>query len=409
MIAKRSLWINLCLINLCIVALLGFALRSKIVFSLPALNYRNFLSAHSHFAFAGWAGLSLITFLIYNLLPQTLAQKKTYQGVLIGIEVSALGMALTFPAMGYNLLSIILSSLYIFVTFYFAPIFIKDLLRQPVDKTARLLSIAAIASLIISTIGPLGLAYILIAKSSNSILYRDSIYAFLHFQYNGFFTLCVFALFINHVVRKGVALSAQARRFALFLCLSVPPALFLSLLWHDNPIFYSIAAVGCILMLLTLFYFIAWLRQLKANTFFTEPLARILWRLGAFSFCLKMLLNVGTIFPKLGQAVYGDRPVIIGFLHLVFLGFLTFFLLAMLVEYGYFKKCGSTVRYPFVVFGIGIIVNEILLGLQGFGILFQTTTFVFSWLLWGSSILLFTGALLVLMARLRSSDEIVRK
>jgi hypothetical protein len=408
MAIKRSFWINLCLINLCIVALLGVTLRSKIVFSLPALNYRHFLSAHSHFAFGGWAGLSLITLLIYNLLPPELAQKKKYQGVLMGIEVSALGMALTFPAMGYTTLSIFFSSLYIFVTFYFAPVFIKDLLRYPANKTVRLLSIAAIGSLIVSAIGPLGLSYILIAKSSNSILYRDSIYTFLHFQYNGFFTLAVFALFVNHMVRKGIALSAHARRFALFLVLSVPPALFLSLLWHGKAVFYGIATVGCVLMLLSLFYFIAWLRQLKRNVLFTEPLARILWALAAFSFGLKMLLSVGTIFPELGQAVYGDRPVIIGFLHLVFLGFLTFFLLAMLVEYGYFKKRGRTVRYPFIVFGLGIIANEVLLGMQGLGNLLRTTMAAFNWLLWGSSILLFSGALLVLIARLRSSNETIR-
>lgn len=405
MFTKKSFWINVCLVNLCIVALFGFTLRSKILFSLPALNYRNFLSAHSHFAFAGWAGLGLITLLIYELLPQQLAQQRKYQWILIGIEVSALGMAFTFPFVGYNAASIVLSSLYIFVTFYFAPVFIKDLVKQRTDKTVRLLSIAAIASLLISAIGPLGLVYILVAKSSNSILYRDSIYVFLHFQYNGFFTLAVFALFVNRVVKRGLVLSRQARLFALLLCLSVPPALFLSLLWHGSALFYGIAAIGCVLMLASLFFFITWLRQLKTTALYSEPLARTLWVLAAFSFGLKMLLNVGTIFPELGHAVYGDRPVIIGFLHLVFLGFLTFYILATLVEYGYFKKRGKTVMYPFVVFGAGIIANEVLLGLQGLGNLLKTTTAAFNWLLWGGAMLLLAGAVLLAVVRLRLSRQ----
>jgi hypothetical protein len=109
------------------VAFLGFSLRSKIVFSLPAVDYRNFLSAHSHFAFGGWAGLTLMTLLIYDLLPAKVSQKKIYQRILGGIEISSLGMALIFPFYGYNVLSISFSTLYIIVAFVFAPVFIKDI------------------------------------------------------------------------------------------------------------------------------------------------------------------------------------------------------------------------------------------------------------------------------------------
>ena len=83
---KRSFWLTLALINLCIVAFLGFSLRSKILFPLPFLDYSGLLSAHSHFAFAGWVGLSLITLFVYDVLPATLANNRIYQLVLAGIE-----------------------------------------------------------------------------------------------------------------------------------------------------------------------------------------------------------------------------------------------------------------------------------------------------------------------------------
>jgi hypothetical protein len=407
MTTKRSFWISLCLINLCIVAFLGFSLRSKILFSIPAVDYRNFLSAHSHFAFGGWAGLTLMTLLIFDLLPAEVSQKKIYQWILGGIEISSLGMALIFPFYGYNVFSISFSTLYIIVSFVFAPVFIKDIARSVTDRNVRLLSISAIASLIVSTIGPLGLAYILISKSGNSILYRDSIYTFLHFQYNGFFTLSVFALFLNYFSKKTIAPDKRSRPFAVSLCLSVLPALALSLLWHNHVWLYMVAGIGGVFILLSLVHFFRLLGEIPKTVLFKTQLARTLWLFSVFSFGLKMLLNAGTLFPQLGQAVYGDRPVIIGFLHLVFLGFLSFFILSTLVENRYFTKNNKTITYPFVLFSIGVIANEGLLMLQGLGVLFNTNSSVYNWMLWFSSIALFAGAFLIIATRLYVKASLV--
>ena len=400
MIKKRSFWISLCLVNLCIVAFLGLSLRSKILFPLHLVDYRNFLSAHSHFAFAGWAGLCLITLFIYDLLPQHLSQKKIYQWILAGLEISALGMAFTFPFYGYNGLSIFFSTLYVVVTVVFAPVFIKDVLQSARHKTVKLLSISAVVCLIISFLGTLGLAYILLARSGNSLLYRDSIYTFLHFQYNGFFTCSVFALFLNHISKKGILIDRNAGNFAVLLCLSIAPALFLSLLWHNSVWIYVVAAIGCVCILLSLYYFFSFLRRVQPAQLFSSRISRMLWQFSIFSFGSKMLLNVGTIFPQLGNAVYGDRPVIIGFLHLVFLGFLSFYLLATFVENGYFSKQNKVISYPFIIFSSGIILNEFLLMLQGLGILLKTNNDIYKWLLWGAAIILFAGSLSIAFARL---------
>jgi len=237
-------------------------------------------------------------------------------------------------------------------------------------------------------------------KSGNSLLYRDSIYTFLHFQYNGFFTLSVFALFLNYAIKKGINIGRNAKLFSVFLCLSIVPALFLSLLWHNNWLFYVLAAIGCVLIIISIGYFFRFFRSIQHLQLFSSPVAKTLWLFAAISFGLKMLLNVGTIIPQLGDAVYGDRPIIIGFLYLVFLGFLTFYLLATLIEDNYFTRHNKIITYPFFVFSFGILVNEFLLMLQGLGILFKTNNEIFKWLLWGAGIVLFLGALLILLARL---------
>lgn len=395
---KKNFWIGLSLINLCVVAFLGFTLRTKFLFPVPFIDYRNVLSAHSHFAFAGWVGLGLMTLLIYNLLPKHFFERKIYQWILAGIEVSAVGMALSFPVKGYWAPSIFFSTLYIAVSYWFGWVFIKDLGRSSLLGTVKLLSVCSVISLLISSVGPFTLSYIMISHSGDSILYRDAIYTFLHFQYNGFFTLAVFALFFDHLLKKGLPVSSGAKWFSIFLCLSVIPALFLSLLWHNSSLYYILAAAGCLFIVLSVFFFSRFFPSLNKGQLFAVPLARGIGLIAFLSFALKMLLNAGTIIPQLGNAVYGDRPVIIGFLHLVFLAFVSFFILGMLIESGNFFRNGKLLRTPFYIFSFGVLANEIVLMLQGLEILFMSNNYIYSWLLWIISILLFIGALSIAAA-----------
>jgi hypothetical protein len=399
MINRKSFWLTLALINLCIVAFLGFTLRSKILFPLPSLDFSNLLSAHSHFAFGGWVGLALMTLLVYDVLPSSVSQKKKYQWILAGIEISSLGMAFFFPFMGYNKLTILVSDLYVIAAVAFVIIFIMDAWKANIDHNVKLLSISAVLSLLLSFIGTAGLAYIIITRSGASLLYRDSIYTFLHFQYNGFFTLSVFALFINYITKNGISPSKNVKWFSVFLCLSIVPALFLALLWHNMTLFYVLGILGCLFILLSLFYFVAFLKSISPHSFFSSKIARTFWVFSIISFVLKMLLQVGTVFPQLGNAVYGDRPVIIGFLHLVFLGFVTFFILSNLIQNGFFTKGHKIISLPLIVFSVGVFANEFILMLQGLGILLQTNNDIYKWLLWGAAIILFTGAFLIACTR----------
>src|SRR4029079_32715 len=231
-------WITLSLVNLCIVALLGMTLRTKMLFPIIIIDYKNFLSAHSHCAFGRCLTLALMILFVDNLLSGDPKQKKIYQWILWGIDITSLGMLITFPFQGYALFSIIFSTAFIFITYGFSWVFIKDLQRAKKDRSIALLSTSALLSLIISSVGPFILAYMLATKTGNAFLYRDAIYTYLHFQYNGFFTLAVFALFFNQL---PVFINDNVRKrvwyFALSLCVSVVPALFLSLLWHGYNIY----------------------------------------------------------------------------------------------------------------------------------------------------------------------------
>lgn len=397
---KKSLWINLSLINLFIVALFGFILRSKILFPLPFINYRNLLSAHSHFAFGGWAGLALITLLIYEILPENLNNKRIYQWILWGMEFSSLGMAIIFPIEGYNFLSILFSTCYIIFIVIFIIAYLKDLNELPLNRNVCLLCIGALISIICSLIGPLGLTYIIISRSYNSMLYRDSLYIFLHFQYNGFFTLSIFSILLNRILKSQQLKPELLRSFTVALLCSILPSLFFALLWHNSTFFYILAGTGVLFILFSLYYFSKILYAVDWKLFFRFRISKNLWYLTCICFFIKMILQIGTIIPSLGNAVFGDRPVIIGFLHLVFLGVVSFFILSIYIESGLFTGRNRTIiSFPFIAFASAVILNETILMIEGLDILFQSNSDIFKWLLWGTAILLFISILFIVAAR----------
>lgn len=407
---KRS-WIRLALVNLSVVALLGALLRSKMLFSLRFIDQKHLINAHSHFAFGGWVTLSLFVLFIYKLLPVELQARKSYKYILWGIALTSWGMALTFPFMGYSLVPIVLSTLFIFITYWFAWVFIKDLYRSPLSKTVRLLALSAALCLVISSAGPFTLAYVLATDSANAILYRDSIYTYLHFQYNGFFTLGVFALFFQHLLQRAKPSSlTPMHRFAALLSASVVPSLFLSLLWHpDNGAFMVLALVGCALILGSLIYFFRIARFGTGAQLYTHPFATVFWHFAMLSFVVKTLLQMGTIVPDLGNTIFGYRPIIIGFLHLVFLGFVSFYLLSRHIDEGIFNRQSPFAKGALSLFAFGIIAQEVVLMIQGIGLLTGSAPHIYHWMLWGLSLLLFLGALLIAAAGLSNrTSPVVR-
>ncbi len=318
---NKNIWIDISIFNLCIVAALGIILRSKILFALPGINYINFLDTHSHFAFSGWLTLALLFLLVGELMPQSRAKKKVYKWLLGGITLSAWGILVTMPLDNKSLLSNFFSDLFIIITYLFGWIFIKDILKAGLNKTVTLLSISALAALILSSIGPIALVYLHTLKINHAFLYRDALYVFLHLQYNGFFTLSVFALFFHKLYPK-IPIENQQKyfRFSILLCSSVLPSLFLSFLWEDpGNLFRLIALLGSILIFLSVTWYIVIALPLLKYTKAVSPVIRYTFFLSMGAFVLKMFLQSFTIFSSVGNAVYGYRPAIICYLHFVFL------------------------------------------------------------------------------------------
>lgn len=403
-INRSQKWVDLSILSLCTVALMGLGMRSKMVFALPFLNYNHLLEAHFHFSFGGWVTLIIMALFVYELLPETQNKKPIYQWLLGGIAILAWGMLITFLLWGYNTFSIITSLSFVILTYFFGWIFIRDLLKAKLESSVAMLAISSIVYLIISSSGLFIIAYIVFNESFDAILYRDALFTYLHFQYNGFFTLAIFALLFKLIgQRTTVRGNKNIRRFSIVLCISIIPSLFLSYLWQDpNLWFRVIAIIGSFLLLFTFYLFL--LSALSLRTIYKDerPVLRLLVILSFGSFMLKVLLQSLTIFPVIGNAIFGNRPIIMGFLHLVFLGFVTLFILAYFIKKELMNSKIIWTNIAVIVFATAVIFNEGLLITQGFATMYTAGNIIFPWLLWATGILLFAGSILIAIARMQT-------
>ena len=401
---SKNKWLTVALVNLSMLALLGVTLRCKILFEIPFLDFNNILHAHSHFAFGAWITLCLFTLMTWEILPAKCNSKPVYKWLLAGILLTAAGMLFSFPFSGYAFFSILFSTLFIFITYIFTWVFIKDLLKSKATRPVKLLSIVALLSLVLSSAGPFTLAYILASHSANTMLYRDSIYTYLHLQYNGFFTVGIFALFFNAVGSNVSAMGEKnIRRFATVLSACVLPTLFLSYLWHfDNVVIRTTAIIGCLLLAAVLVLFFVMMGSVNAFLKTISPFARKIGLLSMIAFTFKTAIQAGIVFPAVGKEVFGDRPIIIGYLHLVMLGFVSLYLLSHLFQSGFFNGRLTIAKTGITVFALGVIVNEILLMTQGLSAMLMVSSASYPFLLLGAAIWLLTGTLLISMPALKN-------
>ena len=395
--AERNKWLTIAVVNLCIVALLGLLLRSKILFSIPGIDFKNLLHAHSHFAFGGWITICLLTLMTYEILPPEYSVSRKYKIGLTILLIAAIGMLFSFPFQGYAFFSIFFSTLFIFGTYFYTCIFLIDLFRSKPGRAVTILCVVALLSLSLSSVGPFTLAYMLATHSVNTLLYRDSIYTYLHLQYNGFFTLSVFALLFHYFSKTfTTAILKVVDRFAIILSISVLPTLCLSYLWHfTNVAVRSMAIAGCILLIFTAIQFVKMLVSMKPVLKTAKPFALKIGLVSMIAFMLKTIVQVGLIFPAIGNRVFGDRPMIIAYLHLVMLGFVTLYLFAYLIQINYFQTAKSMTRYGIISFAVAVIANEMILLAQGLCAMLMISGALYPLLLWLAAIGLFISAAFV--------------
>lgn len=370
-------------------------MRYKIGFEFPFFDQKHLQHSHSHFAFSGWIShtimVLMIGFLEFRIKNLDTRFLKKYNLILIANLICAYGMLVFFIIQGYGLLSIIFSTASIVVACVFAYFYYQDLKAIPKEDLSKNWFKAALFFNVISSFGTFVLAYMMVTKNIHQDEYLASIFYYLHFQYNGWFFFACMGLLFSFLNLKTNENPFYKNVFKLFF-ISCIPAYFLSTLWWDLPLWiYCITVLAAFVQVYTWFRFLFIIVKSKRDFLHQfQPFLRYLLLFVAFSLSLKFLLQLVSTIPSISQLAFGFRPIVIAYLHLVLLAIFSLFLLFYI-----FAKTlillQKNIKFGVITFSIGVLINEIILAIQGISSLSYAIIPFVNVLLFGAAIVLVSG------------------
>lgn len=387
---RRTGWIRLSLINLLILALIGVVLRYKIVFYLPFIDQKHLLHGHSHFAFSGWVGMALMI-LMTDFLESSFKQ---YTWLLWANLATSYAMLICFSLEGYGIISIISSSLSIVVSYLFAVYYWRDLGRRKNNLVSHKWLRLSLLFSVLSSAGAFALAMMMSTGIVEQNWYLAAEYFFLHFQYNGWFFFACIGL-ITAIMERNNADRLQMESVFNAFAVAAVPAFGLSILWADLPAWlYAIVVVSVMLQLYGWYRLTCLFNKHIFRNSSISKTGRTVLLLSFIALSIKLWLQAGSVIPALSKLAFGFRPIVIGYLHLVLLGFTSLFIIGYAVSEKLIGS-GSVMKAGLFIFASGIILNEILLMLQGLTGIYYIPVPAINESLFAAAIIMFSGVLTI--------------
>ena len=301
-------------LNFVVLAVFGAVLRYMLCFP-SGLNYMHILHAHSHFAFAGWVFMAMALIIVRRLgIHQSLA----VNCILLLTVISSFGMLIAFSIQGYKAPSIMFSTLFMVLSYWFGYLVLRKL-RGDKRLFAKLLR-GSVFCLIFSSIGPLALAA-LKANGNTGIIYQNAIYFYLHFQMNGWMMLGVLSFLFYDLAADEVTEKRLKSWLNPFL-MSTVFLFFMFTLWSNPP-----AWVYLISFLASLVNAVSWLKIAGG----LKPVwnnSGLLIKTAVLALSLKVLFQVLVGVPAISEWALHSRNLIIGYVHLITLACVTPVLIA---------------------------------------------------------------------------------
>lgn len=337
---------------LLIAAGIGLFLRYQVIAPAHGVVYSYVLHAHSHAMFLGW---------VFNVLILAFTKEfvvvKGFKVLFWFLQFCVVGMLISFPLQGYGTFSITFSALHTFAALAFIIQFFRTTKAELV--AAMILAKASLLYFALASIGPFVLGYLKANGLDHLNLYRNSIYFYLHFQYNGFFIFGVLSLFVklvDDVMPNWDKVAIKTGSYILLFCCL--PTYALSTLWAQPSVIFNI--VG----------FLSALGQLAGLWLFSRPIhgflskatfarsEKLLFSLSFAALALKFILQLLSAFPAVALFANEFRSIVIAYLHLVLLGCISLFLFAWLMRRRIIGSNSSTAVWVLLV---GFVGSQIML------------------------------------------------
>ena len=360
-----------------IAASLGLSLR-MIQAGIISGHFKHLMHTHSHIALLGWlynAALIVLQYLIFK-------RKNSAFNTLFWVsQITFIGMMFSFPFQGYAFASITFSTLYLFTSYYLVYLIFKESVWIENKYVVLFVKWGGIY-LVLSSFGPFSLGFIMAKGLQDTFWYKLSIYWFLHFLYNGFFVFVIFGYFLNN-------LKSHVNQKAIFwlMNLSVIPIYLLDVLWLEPGLpLYVIALAGSIFQLIA---FVLLLKGKRLLNQFRQKWIRFILQITLIVYVLKLVFQVLSVLPWVQNFLAETAAYsIIGFIHLVMLGFFTLLFLALFID-NKMLHFSSTVKIGLSVLITGIFLSEILLFSQSITLFFHLFTIpvFYNTLFWASALM----------------------
>ena len=180
---------------------------------------------------------------------------------------------------------------------------------------------------------------------------------------------------------------------------------FLSTSWITVPFIMQVVVTASALAQLIGFSIIVKTFQKPGNEASTKK-GNYLILMAGIALGIKLALQLASTVPSLSIYIFGFRPIIIGYLHLVLLGIITLFVMGYILNNA-LCTVNSRVLTAIKLFTAGIILNELLLMIQGIRALGYSRFPHIDIYLLGAGLFMFT-ALFMLNIGLGKADNVKR-
>jgi hypothetical protein len=354
------------LANFFITTAIGLLLRYHYYHPIDQFADRYWIHAHSHVGFLGWAFMAIITFSFSMQLPKSSGLNRYMYRILIYFQLAVLGMLVTFPFMGYAAPSIFFSTFHMVLSIVFVVWFFRN--SDGNDLSVKYLK-AALIFMLISSVGPLALGPLMVLEMKGTPVYDLAVYFYLHFQYNAWFTLAIFGLFIKLIEQLGFPIKDGRGRLILHLLIYASIlSLALSALGFET--FWYVRAIGmagAVLQIIAGYLFLVLvLKNLHLARSVSNRFANWFFGAALFSWLMKIMLQFISAIPVVTEFAFYNRDAIMTYLHLTFLGFVSCFMFGLMIIKKYLSVESRIARSGYVIFFLGVLSMEVTLGIRSF-------------------------------------------